>query len=396
MRKIIMMGTWVTLVFSNPGWGDEATSPNLPEQVYNYANPIIPPHLSNNDFGTRARFQRAATALDNTPDDNPITDAGATLGRVLFYDKKLSANGTVACASCHLQANGFADPRVLSLGFAGETTRRHSASLVNAKFYNSGKFFWDERADSLEQQVLMPFLDEVEMGLTLPRLEELVSEQTYYPALFEQAFGNAVVSSERIAKALAQFIRSMVSTTAKYDIARARVSSATARFPAFTRQENRGKALFFRSFRTPQGGRSSCASCHISEAFVGPVSTRTRATTDATGNGLDAILGDDLGVFESTNNRRDQGKFKSPSLKNIAVTAPYMHDGRFATLEQVIDHYSTGIQVHPSLPRRLLNPDGTAFRFNFSASEKSDLIAFLKTLTDQPMLTDEKFSDPFL
>ncbi len=383
------------MAFSKVVKANETDTPNLPEQHLNYANQVLPEHLVNNRFSTRMRLQRAATSLDNTPTDNPITDAGATLGRVLFYDKKLSANGTVACASCHIQQHGFADPRTLSIGFAGEQTRRHASSLVNAIFYDSGKFFWDERADTLEQQVLMPFQDEVEMGLTLARLEEIVSEQSYYPSLFEDAFGNSVISSDRISKALSQFIRSMVSTAAKYDIARARVSVPTSRFPTFTRQENRGKMLFYRPVRTNGGARVSCASCHISEAFVSPDSARGFASTDATSNGLDAQSTDDLGVAETTNRRRDIAKFKSPSLKNIAVTAPYMHDGRFATLEQVIEHYSTGIQNHPNLPRRLRNPDGTPVKLNFSEQEKQDLIAFLHTLTDQSMLTDERWSDPF-
>ena len=375
---------------------EELSVPNLPEQYFNYANITIPSHLQENDVSNRGRGQRAATSLDNTPTDNPITDAGATLGRVLFYDKKLSANGSVSCASCHSQQHGFADPRVLSVGFDGELTRRHSSSLANARFYDSGKFFWDERADTLEELVLMPFQDDVEMGLTLARLEEIVSEQSYYPDLFEDAFGNPVISSDRISKALSQFIRSMVSTNAKYDIARARVSSSRSRFPTFTRQENRGKMLFFRANRADGGGRVSCASCHISEAFVSPDSGRGFASTDATSNGLDAQSTDDLGVAETTNRRRDIAKFKSLSLKNIAVTAPYMHDGRFATLEQVIDHYSTGIQNHPNLPRRLRNPDGSPVRLNFSAQDKQDLIAFLRTLTDESMLTDERWSDPFL
>lgn len=374
---------------------DELSVPNLPKQHFNYANITIPSHLQQNGFSSRSRFQRAATSLDNTPTDNPITDAGATLGRVLFYDKKLSANGTVSCASCHVQQHGFADPRVLSLGFDGEPTRRHASSLANAAFYDSGKFFWDERADTLEEQVLMPFQDDVEMGLTLARLEEIVGEQPYYPDLFEHAFGNSVISSDRIAKALSQFIRSMLSTTAKYDVARAKVNSPTARFPTFTRAENRGKMLFYRAIRTDGGGRVSCASCHISEAFVSPDSDRGFASTDATSNGLDAQSSDDLGVAEATNRRRDIAKFKSPSLKNIALTAPYMHDGRFATLEQVIEHYSTGIQDHPNLPRRLRNPDGSPVKLNFSAQEKQDLIAFLNTLSDYRMLADEKWSDPF-
>ena len=370
-------------------------SPQLPDTLLNYANITLPAHYTQNQFSRRGRNQSAATDFDNTPADNPITDAGATLGRVLFYDKKLSANGTVSCGTCHEPEHGFADNRTLSLGFNGEQTRRHALGLTNARFYDSGKFFWDERADTLEQQVLMPFQDEIEMGLTLTELETIVGAQSYYPALFEQAFGDTVVSSERISAALAQFIRSMVSTTSKYDQARARVSSPTRRFPTFTSQENLGKSLFFRPQTTASGRRVTCAGCHVSEAFVGPTSNRANATTIARNNGLDAVSSVDFGVYESTGRIRDMGKFKTPSLRNVGVTAPYMHDGRFATLEQVIEHYSSGIQAHRNLPRFLRNDDGSAVQFGFSESEKAALVAFLHTLTDEQMLSDERWSDPF-
>jgi len=385
------------LGFASTTFAEEAT-PDLPDVHFNYANIELPEHYLTNSFSERARSQTAAINLDNTPTDNPITDAGATLGRVLFYDKKLSANGSIACASCHLPEFGFSDPKTLSIGFDGEQTRRHSTSLTNATFYDSGKFFWDERADSLEEQVLMPFQDDIEMGLTLARLEEIVREQPYYSSLFEDAFGNAVVSSERISKALAQFIRSMVSTTSKYDVARANEDSLMDRFSGFTRIENRGKSLFYRPQETEGGRRVSCSGCHISEAFVGRAESqgRRRATTAAVSNGLDAQSTSDLGVFEATGNNRDIGKFKTPSLRNVGVSAPYMHDGRFATLEDVIEHYSSGIQAHPNLPRQLREEDGSPVRFNFTADEKEALVAFLHTLTDQQMLTDEKYSDPFL
>ncbi|GAD79981.1 cytochrome-c peroxidase [Vibrio ezurae] len=213
---------------------DPSSALNLPDTHFNYSNIELPEHYLVNDFPAGSQFQRAAIDMDNQPDHNLTTDAGATLGRVLFYDIKLSANGSVSCASCHIQENGFSDPKVLSVGFDGGETRRHSMGLTNATFYYSGKFFWDERADSLEEQTLMPFQDPVEMGLVLAELEEIVRNQDYYPALFEDAFGDPTVSSDRISRALAQFIRSMVSTTAKYDIARQDVSSPIRDFPQFT------------------------------------------------------------------------------------------------------------------------------------------------------------------
>lgn len=368
---------------------------NLPESYFNYANIELPSYYTANEFPSEFQFQ-AVTTFDNTPTNNPITDAGATLGRVLFYDKKLSANGTISCASCHQSEHGFSDPNVFSEGFNGGQTRRHSMSIVNARFYADGKFFWDERAETLEDQVLMPFQDDVEMGLTLQQLVNIASEQVYYPPLFEDAFGAKTITSDKISKALAQFIRSLVSVTSKYDIARSEVQSPVVDFPSFTTQENHGKALFFLPRTLSNGVRGNCVGCHQTEAFIGPVpSTTFQLTTFATSNGLDATSTSDLGVNETTANVNDIGKFKFPSLKNIAIRPPYMHDGRFATLEEVIDHYSSGIQNHTNLITPLVNSSGQVGQFNFTRDEKEDLIAFLNTLTDNKMLTDEKYNDPF-
>ena len=368
---------------------------NLPETPFNYANIPLPTHYTQNAFSAQAQFQRAAVDFDNTPANNLITDAGATLGRVLFYDEKLSANGAVSCASCHQQAFGFSDPERLSEGFEGGRTRRHSMGLVNARFYFSGKFFWDERAASLEEQVLQPIQDEVEMGLSLPALEQIVQSQAYYPPLFEAAFGDETITSERIGLALAQFVRSLVSTTAKYDQARAEVSNPMVDFPAFTEQENRGKALFFRPIASTKGININCAGCHASEAFVSPIPNGPMASTASANNGLDAVSTDDQGVFEATRNPNDIGKFKSPSLRNIGIRPPYMHDGRFASLEEVVEHYNSGIQNHPTLAPPLRDEDGLPIRLNLSEEDKAALVAFLHTLTDFDMMNDEKYSNPF-
>ncbi len=369
---------------------------NLPESYFNYANITLPSHYTNNGFPSQNQFQYAPIEVDNTPSDNPITDAGATLGRVLFYDNKLSANGSVACASCHKAAHGFSDPHTLSEGFEGGLTRRHSMSIVNARFYAHGKFFWDERAETLEEQVLMPFQDDVEMGLTLTELINITSEQPYYPALFEDAFGDSAITSDRISQALAQFVRSLVSTTSKYDQARSEVESPNVDFPSFSNQENEGKRLFYRPTELTNGLNANCVACHSSEAFLSPIPLNPNGpTTFATTNGLDETSSEDLGINESTGNPNDIGKFKVPSLKNIAIRPPYMHDGRFATLEEVIEHYSSGIKNHPNLISPLVNANGEVGHFNFSQAEKEALIAFLKTLTDDQMLTDEKYSNPF-
>ncbi len=368
---------------------------NLPENYFNYANIQLPSYYTTSEFPAQFQFQ-AVTAYDNTPTDNPITDAGATLGRVLFYDKKLSGNGTVSCASCHQAEHGFSDPNILSEGFDGGLTRRHSMGIVNARFYAGGQFFWDERAETLEEQVLMPFQDEIEMGLTLSQLVQIVNDQTYYPTLFNDAFGDETVTTGRISKVLAQFVRSLISVTSKYDQARAEVSSPVVGFPSFTSEENQGKQLFNAPRQLTNGVIGNCVGCHQTEAFVGPFPvTNFPLTTFATTNGLDVTSTNDLGVNEATGNPNDIGKFKVPSLKNIAIRPPFMHDGRFATLEEVIDHYSNGIQNHSSLIRPLVNDNGEVGQFNFTQEEKDAIIAFLNTLTDEQMISDEKYSDPF-
>lgn len=308
-----------------------------------------------------------------------MTDWGATLGRVLFYDKILSSNNMISCSSCHLQESGFSDPDQFSAGFEGGLTGRNSMGISNAMYYENGHFFWDERASTLEEQVLMPIQDEVEMGLTLTELVSKVEQQPYYPVLFEQVFGDDEVTPDRISKALAQFVRSIVSYQSKYDVGRAQVNNPDQDFPNYSDLENLGKDIFF-------GGRGDCAQCHTSDLFVGD---------EARNNGLDAVL-TDLGLGAVTGNANDNGKFKVGSLRNIELTAPYMHDGRFETLEEVVEHYNSGVQASATLDNRLeqrnsINPR----RLNLTNQEKEALVAFMKTLTDQELISDEKFSSPF-
>jgi len=187
----------------------------------------------------------------------------------------------------------------------------------------------------------------------------------------------------------------MVSTTSKYDQARSEVQSPMIDFPGFTVEENLGKRLFYLPRELSNGVNGNCVGCHQTEAFVGPrPNFPGPLTTFATSNGLDATSISDLGVGESTGNPNDNGKFKVPSLKNIAIRPPYMHDGRFANLEEVIDHYSSGIQNHENLITPLVNQNGEVGQFDFTQEEKDALIAFLNTLTDNQMLTDEKYSNP--
>lgn len=329
-----------------------------------------------------AALAPAIAGLDSTPADNPATQAGTSLGRLLFYDRKLSANGLVSCSSCHAQASGFDDPTRFSIGFQGRITRRSAMALANARFNPRGHYFRDERAPSLEAQVLQPFTDGIEMGLKPGELVDRVANRPWYGKHFAAAFGDATITEPRIANALAQFVRSINSFDARYD--RAGSSDPLQDFPAFSKQENRGKFLFFAS--REQGG-AGCAACHETDAFV---------LLEPRDNGLPALDDRlDAGIGETTGLAADAGKFRAASLRNIAVSAPYMHDGRFATLEAVIDHYASGIAAKPNLAPELRNPDGTPLRFDFSDKDKAALVAFLKTLTDETLITDPRYADPF-
>ncbi|WP_231743016.1 cytochrome-c peroxidase [Winogradskyella endarachnes] len=340
---------------------------NLPDSPFNYANIVLPDYFLDNDVLNE----------DNTPNNNAVTDDGAVLGRVLFYDKKLSLNNTIACASCHLQEHGFSDPNQFSIGFNGELTPRNSMGLANARFYQNGRFFWDERGATLEAQTLIPIQDLVEMGMTLDALETKLAQENYYQVLFTNAFGDGNVTSQRIALALSQFIRSMVSYQSKFDEGLAQTQNINNNFPNFTASENRGKQLFL-------SNQTRCFDCHATNVFVGD---------DARNNGLDATI-TDLGVGGITGNNNELGEFKVPSLRNIGLTGPYMHDGRFSTLEEVIEHYNSGVQNNPNLDNRLRQGNNVR-RLNLSDADKQALVDFLHTLTDEEFITDEKYADPF-
>lgn len=357
---------------------------DLPEMPYDYAGIELPAHFQSD----------VVRSYDNTPADNPITNHGATLGRVLFYDTELSANGTIACASCHRQDAGFSDPATFSVGFEGGLTGRNSMGLANLRYYRNGRMFWDERASTIEEQALMPIQDPVEMGMTLELLVERVAEQPYYGYLFEQAFGDREVTSDRIARAMAQFIRSIVSYRSRFDEGIAMTGNFADPFANFTAEENEGKNIFM----TERGG---CFTCHVDN----PPSTPGQAPPNqaiffvdrAVVNGVDSGTDvPDNGIGDLTENPADDGRFKSPSLRNIALTAPYMHDGRHTDLEAVVDFYSFGVQTHPNLDPRLSLPGSNEpRRLNLNNAEIQALIAFLDTLTDYELTRDPKYSDPF-
>lgn len=357
---------------------------DLPDIPYDYTNLNLPPHFLANDG---VALPSSVNGIDNTPSWNTVTDAGATLGRVLFYDTHLSQNETVACGSCHRQNLAFSDSPVRSLGFNLAPTRRHSISLVNQRYYARGRFFWDERAATLEDQVLQPILDHNEMGLTETEIVQRVAARPFYGMLFQAAFGTGTISNERIADALAQFIRSIVSSQSRYDDGRAQVANRLMPFPNFTAEENQGKMLFMKPV---SDGGAGCFQCHATEAFVS-------VNSGPKNNGLDLASTNDFGVFETFPAIADfKGAFKIPTLRNISLTAPYMHDGRFQTLQQVIEHYNSGVKNHPNLSPELKDGSGNPQQLNLTAAQKQALESFLRTLADPNILNNHKWSDPFI
>ncbi|MBL9131782.1 MAG: cytochrome-c peroxidase [Verrucomicrobiaceae bacterium] len=345
-----------------------ATAVNLPVSPYDYDNPTLPPAFAVPPISNQ----------DNMPGTNITTDAGAKLGRILFYDKRLSLNQTISCSSCHQQAHGFSDPDQFSKGFEGGLTGRNSMGLTHSRWYQRRSFFWDERSATLEDQVLQPIQNAVEMGMTLPDLVTRLSAEPFYVDLFAQVFGTPGITSDRISRALAQFVRSIVAVQSRYDAA---LATGFALGANWTQSENRGRQLF--------NAPGSCSACHGTDNFV--------PGNNIFNNGLEFPYVD-LGRGGITGQAGDNGKFKVGSLRNIELTAPYMHDGRFATLEKVVDFYSDQVVDNPNLspPLRLPPQQGGGVRRpNFSDQDKTDLVNFMKSLTDPSLATNPKYSDPF-
>lgn len=332
---------------------------------------------------------------DNTPPNNAITDKGATLGRVLFYDKKLSVNNTIACASCHKQQFAFTDTASASVGVNG-TTGRHGMRLINARFADERRFFWDERAATLEQQTTQPIQDHAEMGYSGqngdPSINDLISKMNnvwYYPVLFNWVYGDAAITEQRMQQALAQFVRSIQSFDSKYDVGRAMVPADGPPFPNFTTQENQGKQLFlappqFDNNGIRTGGGAGCAGCHRPPEF-----------DIAPNSGNNGVIGSFAGGNDLTNTR-------SPSLRDAVDIngnsyGGFMHNAGqngINTLLDVINHYDSIPQLTPNLDARL-RPGGNPQRLRLTNQEKTNIIAFLRTLTGTDVYTNSKWSDPF-
>ena len=320
-----------------------------------------------------------------------ISNNKATLGRVLFYDPQLSQNNTVSCASCHLQDRAFADKVAFSEGFQGEKTLRNSFALgavantvtsydgttVGSESFRS-TLFWDNRARNIAQQSKMTLADPIEMGMQMGELVDRLEKIDYYQVLFKKAYPGDKISEFTLLDALEEFINSMITVDSKFDRAMNIEREARKDFKLFSDQENLGKNLYI----------NHCANCHGENMVT--------TTTKNANNGLDMVY-QDKGIGGRTFKEHDNGKFKVPMLRNVELTGPYMHDGRFETLEEVVEHYSSGVQAHQNLSIMLKDQDDEtkARHLNLNGEEKEALIAFLKTLTDPAFTQAERYSDPF-
>jgi len=333
-----------------------------------------------------ATYDPTAFSLDvgyfPTPDlpaDNKLTVAGVQLGRMLFYEKILSKDGSQSCADCHQQKDGFSDMRQFSIGVEGLPGKRQAMPVMNLAWHLNG-LFWDGRAPHVRDQSLKPIQDLLEMNETLPNVVAKLSADKRYTDQFIRAFGDATVTPDRMSLAMEQFMFSMVSNNAKWD--KFKRGETT-----LTESEERGRVLFFTEF-DPFGSESGaeCFHCHAGFNFT---------NDEFMNNGLDADADQkDEGRRKVTSDPLDQAKFKVPSLRNIALTGPYMHDGRFTTLEEVIDHYNTGVKSSATVDELMqynLQPGG----LQLTVQDKADLVAFLKTLTDETFLTNAAYKSPF-
>lgn len=368
------------------------------EEIDNYPN-VVATFGDNIDLTSLANYANQTVPnyiIKNNSGSNTITDKGATLGRVLFYDKNLSSNNTISCASCHQQANAFSDVAVSSQGVNG-ATGRHSMRLVNNRFAVETKFFWDERAVNLETQTTMPIKDHGEMGYSGLNGDEsfsgLITKLSgigYYKELFKFVYGSEEITESKMQMALAQFIKSIQSFDSKYDAGRALVANDGQPFTNFTAQENQGKNLFlappvFDATGNRTSGGLGCAGCHAAPEFDIDPNTRN--------NG---IIGSINGTGIDINNTR------APSLRDLVkadgtTNGPMMHTGVITTLQAAIGHYGT-INLAPgntNLDPRL-RPNGFGQQLHLTAPEVNSVIAFLRTLSGTNVYTDSKWSNPFL
>ena len=309
------------------------------------------------------------------PADNPMTVEGIALGRKLFYEKRLSGDNTMSCATCHVQAPfSFTDNATrFSTGIDGFEGNRNAMAIINLGWARN--FFWDGRAATLELQALGPVPNPIEMHQKWDDAVEKLEADTAYPELFLKAFGICEIDSMHVAMAIAQFERTMISGNSKFD-------KFLRQEVALSPSEQNGFSLFNRD-KTDFLSGADCFHCHGAQGGM-------FTDNDFHNNGLDSVF-TDLGREFATGDINDRGKFRSPTLRNIELTAPYMHDGRFATLEEVIEHYNMGGHASPTLDPLMKN---VGVGLELTQDEKIDLVNFLKTLTDLDYLNNPEFSEP--
>jgi len=357
----------LSVVACEPDNGSDGPEVNPEDSLLSFPHDPIPYELMNPPTFPQMEF----------PEDNPMTEAGVELGRQLFYDTRLSADNTMACASCHLQEGSFTDNLAVSPGIDGVAGPRSSMSLLDVGYHLNG-LFWDGRVSSLEEQALLPVEDPIELHHDWAEVIGELRADEDYPAAFRAAFGigdKQEITKELAAKALAQFERSLVSS------GKSRYDKAELGQILLSDEERMGFQIFFDDSEgeLPDG---QCFHCHVAPLFTDNLYRN---------NGLD-VAPDfedfvDLGRGGVTGERVDNGKFRTPTLRNIEFTAPYMHDGRFSTLEEVMDHYVSGGQ--PSI-----NADPLMDSIFLDNEQKAAVIAFLKTLSDPDFLADERYADP--
>jgi len=351
-----------------------------PQNLLNYANQAIPNYINKDNTGT-----------------NIITNAKASLGRVLFYDKNLSTTNTISCSSCHKQNFAFSDTSLTSAGVEGGQTVRHSMRLINARFARESKFFWNERAASLELQTSMPIQDHLEMGFSgvngrgnMASLIAKLSKINYYNELFKFVYGDTIISETRMQESLAQFVRSIQSFDSKYDAGRVQVRNDNDPFPNFTATENTGKNLYmtppvFNTNGIRIAGGLGCNGCHNAPEFDIDPNSRN--------NGVIGIIG---------SNDIELNDTRAPSLRDLtktdgSINSRMMHNGVFNNLAAVLAHYNN----IPNNPRNnnldgKLRPGNTTQQLNLTTVERDAVIAFMKTLSGTLVYTDKKWSNPFI
>lgn len=365
-------------------------------QTYEAVLKAFGSNIDLNNLANYANQSKPAYITKDNTGSNSITNAKATLGRVLFYDKNLSVDNSIACASCHKQEFAFADTAIASKGVLGGTTARHSMRLINARFANEAKFFWDERAATLEIQTTKPIQDHAEMGFSntngRPGIATLLTKLAgidYYKELFKFVYGDTTVTEPRLQECMAQFVRSIQSFDSKYDAGRNQVSNDGVDFPNFTAQENQGKSLFntapvFDATSNRTTGGLGCGGCHAAPEFdILPTSGNNGIIGTINNTGIDVTV------------------TRAPSLRDLVArngnpNGPMMHTGNLTTLQQIVGHYGT-INIAPGNTNLdvKLRPNGIGQKLNLNATEVNAVIAFLKTLTGRNVYTDAKWANPF-